>query len=70
MGRLVPLKMGLLPERLVAEGAVERPDVLVHPHVHHQVVRLAERLAAHLSVLEHPVARLVVSGALVTILFR
>ena len=63
VGGLVPLEVRLLAEGLVAEGAVEGPDVLVHAHVHHQVVRLAERLAAHLPVLEHPVARLVVPGA-------
>ena len=63
VGGLVPLEVRLLAEGLVAEGAVEGPDVLVHAHVHHQVVRLAERLAAHLAVLEHPVARLVVPGA-------
>ena len=58
---LVPLQVGLLPEGLVAQLALERPHVLVHAHVHHQVVRLAERLAADLAVLELPRARLVVA---------
>ena len=50
--------MSLLSESLVAKAAPERSDVLVHSHVYHQVVGLGEGLAAHLTILEDPVARL------------
>ena len=67
MGRLVPLQVSLLPESLIAKAAAERPNVLVHPHVHHQVVRLGEGLATHLTVLKDPVASLVVPDGLVDV---
>ena len=59
--------MSLLPESLIAKAAAERPDVLVHSHVHHQVVRLGEGLATHLTVLKDPVASLVVPDGLVDV---
>ena len=67
MGRLVPLQVSLLPESLIAKAASERPDILVHSHVHHQVVRLGEGLATHLAVLKDPVASLVVPDGLVDV---
>jgi len=67
MCRLVPLQMSLLSESLVAKAAAERSDVLVHSHMHHQVVGLGEGLAAHLAVLKDPVARLVVANGFVDV---
>ena len=63
----MPLQMSLLSESLVAKTAPERPDVLVHSHVYHQVVGLGEGLAAHLAILEDPVTRLVVANGFVDV---
>ena len=46
--------MNLLPECLIADGAGEGADVLVHPHVRRQIVGLCEDLATDLAVLKHP----------------
>ena len=54
MGHLMPMQVSLLPESLIAKAASERPDILVHSHVHHQVVRLGEGLATHLASLVVP----------------
>ena len=48
--------MNLLPECLIADGAGEGADVLVHPHVRRQIVGLFKDLATDLAVLEHPLA--------------
>ena len=60
---LMCLHMRLLPEGLAAMGATERPHVLVHSHVHIEVVVLFEPLAAHLAVIEFPVESLVIDSA-------
>ena len=59
---LVSLQVGLLTEGLLADGAGEGADVLVHPHVRRQIVSLCKDLATDLAVLEHPLAGLIVAG--------
>ena len=56
------LEMCLLPEGLAAMGATERPHVLVHSHVHIEIVVLFEPLATHFAVLKFPVTSLVASN--------
>ena len=52
------LEVRLLSESLIAQRAGERSDVLVHAHVHHEVVRLGEGFPADLAVFKDPVAGL------------
>ena len=54
MGHLMPMQVSLLPETIITMAAAERPNVLVQPHVHLQVVRLGEGLATHLASLVVP----------------
>ena len=56
------LQMCLLPEGLAAMGATERPHVLVHSHVHIEIVVLFEPLATHFAVHKFPVTSLVASN--------
>ena len=62
-------QMSLLSEGGVAEGAFERPQVLVHPHVRFEVVTLFEPLATYLAVLKSPLASLIIAADF-TDLFR
>ena len=59
---LMFLQMCLLSEGLAAMGATERPHVLVHSHVHIEVVVLFEPLATQSTILQFPVAGLVISS--------
>ena len=61
MSSFVALQMSLLTKGLVAKTTAERPYVLVHSHVDHQVVRLGEGFAADLTVFEDPITGLVVT---------
>ena len=45
--------MGLLSKGLVAKTAAKRPDIFVHPHVNHQIVRFGKGLATLLAFIWH-----------------
>ena len=61
MRSFMSLQVSLLTESLLTNGAGERPYVLVHPHVHGQVVGLGENLPSDLPILKFPPACLVVN---------
>ena len=56
-----------MPEGLVAKAATERPYILVHSHMYHQVIGLGKGFPTHLAILKDPVAGLVVADGLVDV---
>ena len=56
-----------MPEGLVAKAATERPHILVHPHMYHQVIGLGKGFPTHLAIFKDPVAGLVVANGLVDV---
>ena len=61
MSSFVALQMSLLTKGLIAEATAERPYVLVHSHVDHQVVRLGEGFATDFAIFEDPITGLVIT---------
>ena len=59
--------MSLLSESLVAKTAAERPDIFVHPHVDHQIVRFGKGLATHFPIFKDPIASFVVANGLIDV---
>lgn len=59
--------MGLLSKGLVAKTAAKRPDIFVHPHVNHQIVRFGKGLATHFPILKDPVAGFIVADSLIDV---
>ena len=62
MRSFMSLQVSLLTESLLTNGAGERPYVLVHPHVHGQVVCLGENLPTDLPIFKFPPASFIVYG--------
>ena len=61
MSGLMSLQVSLLPESLFTYSAGERPNVLVHPHVHCEVVSLCKHFPTYLSIFKLPPTRFVVN---------